>query len=400
MEGKHPKQESPDMEVEKSAVLELLRNEGLSIEHLDQETKGRVRAVMEYLHWEREISMTDIAELIGNKTSGYVSWLFKKIEVKARDFEEGRLKGIHDKVRIHERKPFEGTDEDKAYMLGLKHGDLYAYRPFGDAVRVSTSTTHPALAELFTQLFSPHGHMSKHPRYKKDTGTYGWNFEVILDKSFGFLLESRDTCREWVITKDSTMLAYLSGLIDAEGNIRPHANPRTVAITVTTYNTDIDLLGFAYECLRRLGSRPLRPYLDKEAGYVSTKGFRIPMRKDYWRVMVARFDEAQTLLRRLPLCHKEKVALKEVALSVAKGEPYERIADRVASLKKTFDEEVDRYTKEAESEYRRTHPGINPPLELGVKESANGDDAMSDVAEQGQAGRDGVEEVDSGGAAA
>src|ERR1700730_17366789 len=128
---KHPEQESPDMELEKSAVLELLRNEGLSIEHLDQETKGRVRAVMDYLHWLREISMTDIAELIGSKTSGYVSWLFKKIEVKARDFDVGRLKGIHDKVRIHERKPFEGTDEDKAYMLGLKHGDLYAYNPFG-----------------------------------------------------------------------------------------------------------------------------------------------------------------------------------------------------------------------------------------------------------------------------
>jgi len=192
-------------------------------------------------------------------------------------------------------------------------------------------------------------------------------------------------CREWVVAKDSTILAYLAGLLDAEGNIRPYANPRTVAITVTIYNTDFDLLGFAYECLKRLGSRPLTPYLDKEAGYVSTKGFRIPMRKDYWRVMVARFDEAQTLLRRLPLRHMEKVALKEVALSVARGEPYERIADRVTSLKKTFDEDVDRYTKEAESEYRRAHPGNNPRFERAVKESANGDDTMTDVVEQDQA---------------
>jgi hypothetical protein len=156
------------------------------------------------------------------------------------------------------------------------------------------------------------------------------------------------------------------------------------------------LLGFAYECLRRLGSRPLRPYLDKEGEYVSTKGFRIPLRKDYWRVMVARFDEAQTLLRRLPLRHKEKMALKELALSVAKGELYERIADRVASLKKTFDEEVDRYMKEAESEYLRTHPGFNPRLERAVKESANGADTKTKVAIQDQSGHDDAEDVDGG----
>ncbi len=38
---KHPKQENPDVEGEEGAVLELIRNEGLSIEHLDEETRRR-----------------------------------------------------------------------------------------------------------------------------------------------------------------------------------------------------------------------------------------------------------------------------------------------------------------------------------------------------------------------
>ncbi len=356
---KHPKQEIPDMEEEKSAVLELIRNEGLSIEHLDEQTKGRVRAVMQYLHWGRGISMTDIAELIGSKTSGYVSWLFKKIEVEARDFEAARQKAILD-GRMYERKPFAGTDENKAYLLGVSHGDFHVYRPFGDAVRVSTSTTHPAMVELFESLFSRYGHVDKYPRYKNDTHTYEWNIQVILDRSFEFLLDTRDQCRVWVRSKQSTILAYLAGFIDAEGNIRPHANPRTIAIVVGIWNTDIGLLEFARECLTSLGYRPMERYLQSPPGPISS-GFQIERKKAYWRLLLGRFEESQSLLRRLPLRHREKVAIKEVVLSTAKGDLYEKIEDRVISLRKSFKAEARQYTKQAEDELLEQHPDLSTP---------------------------------------
>src|SRR2546422_10473875 len=127
--------------------------------------KEKIRLYILAKHIEQGVSLSDIAKLIGNKTSGYTSWLARRLGIQPRPFEEARLEGIHKKVRKYERKPFDGTDEDKAYLLGLKHGDLTASVPFGDAVRVSTSTTHPALADLFTILFSPYGHVYKHPRY-------------------------------------------------------------------------------------------------------------------------------------------------------------------------------------------------------------------------------------------
>ena len=342
-------------------VLSILRTPGLSIKNLEPSTKEKIRLYIVRKHIEQGVSLSDIAKLIGNKTSGYTSWLSRQVGVQPRGFEEARLKGIHEKVRKYERRPFDGTDEDKAYMLGLKHGDLYAYTPFGDAVRVSTSTTHPALAELFTRLFSPYGHVYKHPRYKEDTSTYEWNIVVILDKSFGFLLESRDKCREWIASEESITLSYLAGLVDAEGNIRIYPNPRTVGIIVSVWNTDFELVEFVYMCLCSLDSRPLKPYLHRRPG-PSSSGFRIAMKRDYWRVLIARFDEAQSLLRRLPLRHHEKVEMKELALSIAKGEAYERIAETVSSLKKSFRRETSQYTKQAELEFLRTHPVQSNPV--------------------------------------
>jgi hypothetical protein len=174
---------------EEKAVIELLRTPNLSIEHLDLETKGRIRAVIEELHLRRGISLTDVANLIGNKTSGYTSWMTGQLGTKPRDFEEARLDGIHKKVRKYERKPFDGKDEDKAYLLGISHGDFHVSRPFGDAVKVSTSSTHPAMRELFDSLFGHYGHVRHYPRYKYDTLSFEWNFEAILSGSFEFLLQ-------------------------------------------------------------------------------------------------------------------------------------------------------------------------------------------------------------------
>lgn len=336
-------------------VLELLRTKGLSIKRLDEERKQKVQEFIRHWHLEKGVSLTDIAKQIGNKTSGYTSWLVRQLGIQSRDFEEARLAGIHKKIRKYERKPFDGTDEDKAYILGLRHGDLSAHTPFGDAVRVSTSTTHPALANLFTELFIPYGHIYMHPRYKKDTKTYEWNFHAILDKSFGFLLDGRDVCREWIASKDSTMLSYLAGVMDAEGSIGIERNARTTSMKTIFYNTDTGLLQFVRKCLTELGCKPGPLYLDKDAGAESGK-YHIIRRHDYYRVMVAIFEDSQSLLRRLPLRHQEKVERKELALSIAKGERWDNIKSKVWALAGSFEQQRIQFTRQAEIEFLQHHP--------------------------------------------
>ena len=328
-------------------VLAFLRTPGLSIKNLDASTKEKIRLYLLRTHIEQGVSLGDIAKRIGSKTSGYTSWLTRQLGIQPRDFEEARLKGIHEKVRKYERKPFDGTDEDKAYLLGLKHGDLYASIPWKGVVRISTSTTHPAMAELFGALFNSSGHVYQHPRYKKDTNTYEWNLSTIVDDSYSFMLLPRGECWNRLARSESTILAYLSGLFDAEGSIGIYRNASTTALTLAFYNTDLDLMNIVHSWLTILGYNPLKPYLDKPKGFRSP-GFHIEMKKDYWRVMIATFEESQSLLSKLTLRHREKVSKKTLGLSIRRGQRWVEVIDRVREIRWSIKKERDTFVTEAE----------------------------------------------------
>lgn len=323
---------SPVLTSDEHRFLELLRTKGLSIKNLDPETRRELRDCLSHLHHEKGLSLSDLAKLIGNKTSGDTSWLYKSLGVPVRPFEESRLKAIREKRRKYGRKPFDGTDEDRAYMLGLRHGDLSVSRPWGGVVRVSTSTTHPAMAELFHTLFGRYGHVYQHPRYKKDTESYEWNLSTILDSSLGFLLDGMSKSWAWVLGKKEREIAYLAGVTDAEGHIGIFRNYKTVAIIVSIYNTNSRLLLMLKSSMGRLGYRVLGPYLDKPKGSSGSK-YRIMRKKDYWRIAVADFDMSQALLVSLPIRHPEKLVRKRLALTLRKGARWEDVKPRIARIR-------------------------------------------------------------------
>jgi len=344
----------PDSGSDEDDYLALLRTKGLSIRNLDDAKKEKLRAFLDGLHNGRGMSLTDIAKLVGNKTSGYTSWVCRELGVRRRPFEEARLKGIREKRRKYERTPFDGTEEDKAYLLGLRHGDLSVSRPWNGVVRVSTSTTHPAMAELFRSLFEPYGHVYQHPRYKKDTKTYEWNLSAIVDESFEFLLTPRADARNWVMKKESTLLAYLAGILDAEGSVGIYSNGNTTALQVIVYNTDFDLVTFVHSAWIGLGYTALGPYLDKEKGTVTTK-YGIRRQKDYWKVCVAKFEQAQALLTQLPIRHREKRARKSIALERSIGDSWASVQPEVESLRLSIKSERDSFVREAEMKYLVSH---------------------------------------------
>lgn len=296
--------------------------------------------------------MTDIADLIGSKTSGTVSRIFGQLGIQPKPFEEARLKGILKKVRKYERRLFDGTHEDKAYILGLAHGDLSVSRPWMGAVRVSTSTTHPAMAKLFWNLFSTHGHVHQFARIKKEMRGYEWNLDVTLDDSFDFLLLDHKSAWEWVSQRETTLCAYLAGILDADGSVGTHPNAKVVSIRLTVYNTNMSLLGFVKQSLITLGYRPKGPYKEKDEGDRSSK-FDIPHRKDYCRVALFDFDQSQSLLRRLPLIHREKVARKVLALSLARDTYWKDVSERVYALRRSFRLERDLFVAAAQLEVER-----------------------------------------------
>jgi intein/homing endonuclease len=340
----------PILDASQEELLALLRTRGLSIKDLDPRKKEELRVLMDQLHNERGLSLNDVAKLIGNKTSGYTSWLCRQLGVERRPFEEARLKGIREKRRKYERSPFDGTDEDRAYLLGLRHGDLSVSEPWRGVVKVSTSTTHPAMVQLFRSLFEPYGHVYQHPRYKKDTRTYEWNLSTIVDDSFEFLFPSFEDVSDWILSKTSITLAYLAGLFDAEGSVGIYPAKRLTSLNVVYYNTNLKLLWFVHRALQKLSYRPLDPYLDKKKGFRSP-GYKIEMKKDYWRVMLARFDECQQFLRTLPLRHPEKIEKKSFAISLKAGQPWLEVGPTLASFRNKIKTSRNQFVEEAKKLY-------------------------------------------------
>jgi hypothetical protein len=347
-----------------NSLLDLLRTKGLSIKYMDETKKEELRRFLVFLHVEKGLSLSDVAILVGNKTSGYTSWLYRQLGVRCRPFEEARLKGIREKRRKYERRPFDGTDEDRAYLLGLRHGDLSVSKPWKGVVRVSTSTTHPAMADLFRSLFEPYGHVYQAPRYKKDTKSFEWNLNTIVDNSFDFLLNEKESVWKLVLGRESTLLAYLAGVLDAEGSVGIHSNGRGTLLRVMYYNTSQELLLFVKTALERLGYNPTGPYLDKRKGTTTSK-YRIERKKDYYKLALQRFEDAKELVGRLPILHSEKVRRKHLALAILPGQAWSTVEPQIVALRNKFRLERDAFVREAETAFLRNHA---PPI-LRIEDS-------------------------------
>ncbi len=340
-------------------LLTLLRTKGLSIKDLDPKKKEELQEFMNYLHNTKGLSLNDIAKLIGNKTSGYTSWLCKQLDIKARPFEEARLKGIREKRRKYERKPFDGSDEDKAYLLGLRHGDLSVSRPFNGAVRVSTSTTHPAMVELFRSLFEPFGHVYQHPRYKKETKSFEWNLSTILDASFDFLFQEFEDVRSWIESKRNVLLSYLAGLLDAEGSIITTRDNRGYAtVFVDYYNTNKNLLDWVQRSMRTMGY-PTSLRINKREG-VRTKKYGIVHRSDYWQLSTFGI-RAIDFARSLNLRHPEKIRRRTMAMKVTNQTPYQIYEKENEALRLSIRTEVTKSVETAEERFRAAHGGYTFP---------------------------------------
>lgn len=56
----------------------LMRTNGFSVEYMDEARKEELRMFLVFLHVEKAMSLNDVANMVGNKTSGYTSWLLQE----------------------------------------------------------------------------------------------------------------------------------------------------------------------------------------------------------------------------------------------------------------------------------------------------------------------------------
>src|SRR6266550_2819802 len=170
-------------ELEVLALLAQIRR--VDKRWLDDRDKQKIRRVLDKLHNVKMLSLLRISKEIGCSYTK-VWGLCRALGVPTRGRAEADRNSAPERSK-RPKRPFDGTDEEKAYILGFCQGDLNARQVSSLAIFVSSTTTHPAFAKLFHELFERYGPVYQYPMYEAGKG-YKWKLAVRLDNSFQFLL--------------------------------------------------------------------------------------------------------------------------------------------------------------------------------------------------------------------
>jgi hypothetical protein len=238
-----------------------------------------------------------LKEIAGEAVDPVTVWNHLKARgVVLRDKVDAQIQA----VTKHQRKRFSGDKIEKAYLMGLRYGDLHVVR-HGRAIRVRVSTTHPAMADLFESVFSPYGHVHRYPREAKLVG-YEWTLECDLDDSFEFLLP-KPSVSQLEALSTGEMIAFLAGVFDAEGSIILHRKRGRYNPEAVISNTDRTILNFVSRGIKTLGLHSKLMWMIQAENRAGITGLSVK-----GQVIVWRFRDVQKLLQTIPIKHEEKVA--------------------------------------------------------------------------------------------
>ena len=298
-------------ESEKEVLAYLRSSKRVDLRRLGEEQKQKIRAVLDGLHNEKKISLLRISKEVGRSYTA-IWGLCRALEIHTGSVGEADKASAESRSK-HRKLPFDETEEDRAYLVGFKDGDLTAWQVSGTAVMVSSTTTHPAFADVFQVIFRRYSHVYQYPMFEEDKG-YKWKLGVRLDNSFQFLLKTAMEAVQEFSTKRSTLLGWLAGMIDSDGSIYSSASRGYPRVRVSIYNSNVPLLELIIKESQKIGYKFDGPYLLKDKGTVTPFGIRYT--KDLWYIGVQQTAAAQQLLGELPLRHWEKPERKKLALQV------------------------------------------------------------------------------------
>ena len=330
---KHPNPKSSE-----TLVLYYLKKFGIA----RRDKAEHIRKVTEETadEWARRYESGESLKRIAGHTVDTVTvWYhLKKRGVILRD----KVKAQIAAVSIHPKQPFVGNDFERSYTCGLALGDFLC-EMHGASVRARLGTTHPAMIELFSSLFSVHGPIYQYPKRSGLTG-FEWNLDCDLDPSFSFLLE-REGWRKWVAGSDDTFVSFLAGFFDADGSVFFHKKREGGGFELALSNMNGNLLIAISNRLEIMGFSP-KLRLNRQRPDRGVKNGK----DQIYRLSMWRHANVKRALAMLPLRNREKVMKARIAV----GLPYwSNLADRMDaieawdSLKSSIRAERDRCIDEA-----------------------------------------------------
>jgi len=199
------------------------------------------------LYVEQKMSALQAAKKLGLRSHSWVLLKLLDYEIPTRTLSQARTK--------YEKMPFEGSMCERAYLLGLRAGDLSAERNH-NLLRVATSSTRAVQIEMVRAVFGKYGHVHT---YLTEYGSRPkeWRVYCDLDKSFNFLLEKTNEIPNWVLSDELCFYSFLAGYADSEGSFNVLRAPNNrLRVTIRRASEDRAILIQMEEKLRSLGFNP------------------------------------------------------------------------------------------------------------------------------------------------
>lgn len=212
----------------------------------------------------------------------------------------------HSVARIkYKKQRFRGRDEEKAYMIGFRLGDLnvYSKSQHSEVIVVRTHTTKLDQVNVMKRLFAKYGRVTiSRSRHRS------FHINCFLDSSFSFLLPKEDVVREW-IKKRSTFSAFVAGYTDAEGSFG--INQGKARFKIDSYDYGILLRIHTWLLDRGI---PNKFWCIGRAGEMRPEGYR--WNKDIWRLTINRAEAIKKFCSFIEnfLLHKKRIGDMKICL--------------------------------------------------------------------------------------
>jgi len=291
------------------------------------------KKLLEELYLKEKKSTLEIARELGVKSHTTILTKLAKHAIQTRTLSEARMKYV--------KNPFSGDLSERAYMLGLRAGDLSGSRNHKQ-IRIATSTTRTAQIKMVRDVFGKYGHVGVYP-FLNDKGRWEWRVYCDLDRSFSFLLEKPEEIPEWILNNRHAFYSFFAGYMDSEGSwcIRK-CGKNSIRFTLRVASTDKIILEQLKDKLEKY-SFHLRMYLDKKKQHTSNYGSYNKNLYALWFFqksdIIRLADELLNLSH-----HSEKICWMKLILEHKDKECWDEVRMNVSNLRERI-KERHRYKK-------------------------------------------------------
>ncbi len=201
----------------------------------------------------------------------------------------------------YEKQAFSGSDEEKAYMIGFRIGDLNVYQTVSrsEVIVVRCHTTQKEQTDLVKKLFEKYGQVTI-------GGVKSLYVNCFLDTSFDFLLKKEDGVNDWITKNANCSNNFAAGYIDAEGNIGVYDG--RARFKVDSY--DKNVIFWLYAWLLKNDIFCPEPIKIGEKNQIYDKKLNYKYNKDLWRVRVSKQESLRKLFSTIKplLRHSNRLA--------------------------------------------------------------------------------------------